>query len=135
LRGTRGVVKPDTAIPATQGMRVFIVEDEVLLALMLTDILDGLGCHLVGSAQTVFQALSQLSDLSSIDAAILDVHIGGEMVFPVADALAERHVPIVFSTGFEPGDLATRYPGSALLSKPYPSETLAAALAGLRSVA
>jgi CheY-like chemotaxis protein len=116
-------------------MRVFIVEDEVLLTVMLKDILAGLGCRLVGSAQTVFQALSQLAGLSSIDAAILDLHIGGEMVFPVADALVQRGVPIVFSTGFEPGDLATRYPGCALLPKPYPSEALSAALARFRSAA
>lgn len=115
-----------------QGMQVFVVEDEALIALMLEDMLTDLGCVLAGSADTVAQALSQLEGMSDIDAAILDVNIGGEVVFPVADALLQREVPFVFSTGYGPADLATRYPNSRMLAKPYPSEALAAVLAGIR---
>src|SRR5207248_660126 len=98
----------------------------VLLALMIEDILADFGCVVAGSAETVAKALSLIANTSDLDAAILDVHIGGEMVFPVADALRDRHVPFVFSTGFGPADLTTRYPGSPLLAKPYPPEALAA---------
>lgn len=123
------------ADPAVQGMRVFLVEDEPLVALMLEDMLSDLGCVLVGSAETVAQALSRMEDAPTIDVAILDVHLGGETVFPVADVLLQRHVPFVFSTGYGPADLIARYPGSHLLAKPYPAEALAQALATLRAAA
>jgi CheY-like chemotaxis protein len=116
-----------------QGMQVFVVEDEALIALMLHDMLADLGCVLAGSVGTVAQALSRLAETSAIDAAILDVHLGGEMVFPVADALLQRSVPFVFSTGFSQADLAARYPNNPLLAKPYPPEALAAVLADFRS--
>jgi CheY-like chemotaxis protein len=115
-----------------QDMRVFVVEDELLLVLMLEDMLADLGCILAGSAGTVAEALSQIVGDSAIDAAILDVHLGGEVVYPVADALRERSVPFIFSTGFGSADLAARYPNYPLLAKPYPPDALAAALAGVR---
>lgn len=118
---------------AIQGMRVFLVEDEMLVAMMLEDMLADLGCVVVGSADSVASALAGVASSSSIDAAILDVHLGGETVFPVADKLVERQVPFVFSTGFGPSDLAARYPKSHVLAKPYPAERLAAVLASLRS--
>jgi CheY-like chemotaxis protein len=113
------------------GMHIFLVEDEAMLVLMLEDMLVDLGCILVGSAGTVDQALSKLADVPAIDAAILDVNLGGETVFPVADALRQRHVPLIFSTGFGAADLTELYPDSLLLAKPYPAEALAAALARL----
>lgn len=116
-------------------MRVLVVEDEALLALMLEDMLSDLGCVLTGSAETVAQALSRIAETSDIDAAILDVHLGGETVFPVADALLQRRVPFLFSTGYGPADLAVRYPGAPLLAKPYRPEALAEALASFRSSA
>lgn len=125
----------EVASAAVQGMRVFLVEDEVLVALMLEDMLADLGCVLVGSADTVAQALSGIADSSALDAAILDVHLRGETVFPVADALLQKRVPFVFSTGFGPAELAMRYPSSHLLAKPYPAEALAQALASMRTAA
>ena len=94
--------------------------------------LAGFGCIVAGVASTVGQALADVASTQQIDAAILDVHIGGELIFPVADALADREVPFVFSTGFGPSDLAQRYPESRVLAKPYASEALAEVLASLR---
>lgn len=125
----------NAASAAIQGMQVFLVEDEALVALMLEDMLADLGCVLVGTADTVARALSRITEAATIDAAILDVHLGGETVFPVADALLQRRVPFAFSTGFGPADLAARYPGSRLLAKPYPAEALAQALANMRPAA
>ena len=123
----------DEASSTIKGMRVLLVEDEALVALMLEDMLADLGCVVAGTANAVAQALSQIAGACDIEAAILDVHLGGETVYPVADVLLQRGVPFVFSTGFGPTDLAVRYPDSPLLNKPYPPAALEAALASLRA--
>ncbi len=111
------------------GLRVFVVEDEAMVAMMLEDMLADFGCIVMGVAGTVGQALERVTTSSMIDAAILDVNIGGEKIFPVADVLMEREIPFVFSTGYGPGNLAERYPLSQTLSKPYLPATLAKVLA------
>jgi CheY-like chemotaxis protein len=107
------------------GLQIFLVEDEALVAATLEDMLAELGCTLVGAAATVTDALAAVQSAFDIDAAILDVNLGGEKVFPIADILVGRNIPIVFSTGFGPADLAQRYPESRLLEKPYQPEALA----------
>jgi CheY-like chemotaxis protein len=113
---------------ALRGRRIFVVEDERLISMMLEVMLGDLGCIVAGVAGTIEKALSQVEATPTIDAAILDVNLGGQKVFPVADALAARGVPFVFSTGYGPSDLAERYPKSLLLNKPYNSERLARVL-------
>lgn len=83
--------------------RVIIVEDEALVAMMVEDMLGDMGCEVAGSFGAVETALAWLSDHPPPDGAVLDVNIGGEMVFPVAERLRERGVPFVFATGY--GDL------------------------------
>ena len=110
------------------GLQVFVVEDEMMVSLMLEDMLEDFGCTIAGAAATVDDALSRLQSTLDIDAAILDVHVGGDMIFPVADILVKRGVPFVFSTGHGPADLPRRYPDSRLLNKPYSPEQLASVL-------
>ncbi len=112
------------------GLRVFVVEDEAMVAMMLEDMLEDFGCIIVNVAGTVDSALEQVEADQQIDAAILDVNLGGEKIYPVADALVQREVPFVFSTGYGPGDLAQRYPHSQTLTKPYEAAALATVLAG-----
>ena len=119
--------------PSLAGLQVFLVEDEPLVALVLKDMLGELGCVIQGVARTVSQALTQLASSSPPTAAILDVHLRGEMVFPVADMLKQRGVPFVFSTGCSPGDLEQRYRDIAILHKPYDADALAAALNALHA--
>ena len=116
------------AYPALFGLQVFVVEDELLVSMMLEDMLAEFGCVVAGVAASVSQALSEVAGAHEIDAAILDVNLGGEKIFPVADILTERGVPVVFSTGYGPADLAQRYPESHLLHKPYAPEALAEVL-------
>jgi CheY-like chemotaxis protein len=111
------------------GLRVLVVEDETMVAMMLEDMLAEFGCVIAGVAGTVAQAMERVQSSDEIDAAILDVNVGGEKIYPVADALVEREVPFVFSTGYGPGDLAQRYPNSQTLAKPYEAEALADVLA------
>jgi CheY-like chemotaxis protein len=116
------------AVPGLFGLQVFVVEDEALVLMMLEDMLAEFGCIVAGVAATVTQAMTQVRANTGIDAAILDVNLGGEKIFPVADALVKRHVPVVFSTGFGSAGLIQRYPCASLLHKPYAAEALAEVL-------
>ncbi|CAN7644823.1 response regulator [Phenylobacterium sp. LjRoot219] len=113
------------AYPALLGLEILLVEDEALVAAMLEDMLADFGCVLAGGAATVSEALAAVEAATEIDAAILDVNLGGEKVFPVADILVSRGVPIVFSTAYGPADLAERYPRARVIHKPYRPEALA----------
>jgi CheY-like chemotaxis protein len=108
-----------------QGLRIFIVEDDLMISSMLEDMLAGLGCVPVGAALTIERGLAMASTINAIDVAILDVNIGSEMVFPVADLLLDRDVSCVFSTGHATELLTERYPLCRLLNKPYISRGLA----------
>jgi CheY-like chemotaxis protein len=121
---------PD-AYPALLGLEILLVEDEGLVAAMLEDMLADFGCILAGTAATVGEALAAVEAATEIDAAILDVNLGGEKVFPVADILVGRDVPIVFSTAYGPADIAERYPQARIIHKPYRPEDLAALLIGI----
>jgi len=72
-----------------KGLRVLVVEDEALVALQLEDMLAELGCAIIGPASRVCQALDLLGG-QVVDAAVLDLNVAGELVYPVADALARR---------------------------------------------
>lgn len=100
------------------GKRIMIVEDEALVAMMVEDLLGDLGYEVAGSFGAVGDALAWLGgDQGLPDGAVLDVNIGGEMVFPVAEALRARGVPFVFATGY--GDLPRRgFEDVSVLSKP-----------------
>jgi two-component SAPR family response regulator len=98
--------------------KVMIVEDEALVAMMVEDMLGDLGCEVAGSFGAVRDALAWLGgDNPAPDGAVLDVNIGGEMVFPVAEQLRERGVPFVFATGY--GDLPRKgFESIEVLAKP-----------------
>jgi DNA-binding response OmpR family regulator len=70
----------------------------------------------------------RLASHTSLDAAILDVNVGGAVVFPVADVLRRRGVPIIFATGYGSGELPPRFQNDPALSKPFSYEALAEAL-------
>ena len=98
--------------------KVMIVEDEALVAMMVEDMLGDLGCEIACSFGAVGDALEWLgSGEPAPDGAVLDVNIGGEMVFPVAEQLRERGVPFVFATGY--GDLPRKgFESIEVLAKP-----------------
>jgi CheY-like chemotaxis protein len=98
---------------------ILVVEDEPLIAMMLEDFLDSLGHQVVGTAETVSEALERI-DGGGIDVAIIDVHLkGGEHVWPVADRLAEAGIPFVLATGGHIEPPPDRHAGAPVLSKPY----------------
>ncbi|MFC3713818.1 response regulator [Sphingoaurantiacus capsulatus] len=103
---------------ALNGCRVLVVEDEVLIGMVLEDILDMLGCTLAGSAATMGEAW-KAAESAAFDIAILDVNVGADSVYPLADKLLERGVPIVFATGSAPESLPARFSACTVLEKPY----------------
>lgn len=108
---------------ALSGLKVFLVEDESVVALMIEDMLEQLGCEIVASISTVSKAM-ELAASIEIDFAILDVNVNGEPIFPVAEILRGRQLPLIFSTGYGVHGLPSNFRGTPVLSKPYSGEDL-----------
>lgn len=107
------------------GLRLLVVEDEAMVAMMVEDMLMEMGCVVVDVAGTVSRGLALAGDAElALDGAILDVNLGGEKVYPVAEALAARHVPFVFSTGYGQAGIAPDFIHVPVLSKPYERRVL-----------
>jgi two-component SAPR family response regulator len=109
-----------------EGRRILIVEDEGLVSAMVEDMLADLGAQVIGTASTIARAMLLAKTLHDIDAAVLDVNVREERIDPVAAALIERQVPIVFATGYGAAPVAAK--GSVVIDKPYTREKLARAL-------
>lgn len=109
-------------------LTVFVVEDEALVALNLEDMLGELGHRVLGPAMRIARARAMIEGDFSADVAILDVNVAGEPVFPVAEMLAGRGVPIVFATGYDRDGLPAAWHGCAILQKPYTIEDVARSL-------
>lgn len=97
---------------------ILVVEDEFFLADGLCRDLEGTGAVVVGPAPSVERALALISAEPHIHAAVLDVNLGGEMAYPVADALLSRLVPFVFTSGYDDALLERRYPEVPRCPKP-----------------
>ena len=81
------------------GRRVLVVEDEFLVSLATIDLLESIGCEIVGPAARLAAAV-ELAQSESLDAAVLDINIAGEMVWPVAEELQRRGVPFLFLSAY-----------------------------------
>jgi len=107
---------------------VLIVEDEPLIAMMLEDFLDSLGHQVVGTCESVAEALQRI-DEGGIEVAIVDVHLkGGEPVWPVCDRLADVGVPFLLATGGHIEPPPARHADAPVLSKPYTIDRIEPAL-------
>jgi chemotaxis family two-component system sensor kinase Cph1 len=109
------------------GCRILVVEDDPMLALNVEQLLEDAGCAVVGPCATVARAL-EMARRGGMDAAILDVNLRGELVFPVADRLAEAGIPFVVVSGHSRDLLPPRHRGCRYLSKPFADADLLACL-------
>jgi len=114
------------SLASLAGMKVLLVEDEMMLAMLAEDTLAELGCSVV-SASRVGKALALAKD-QAFDVAMLDVNVAGEEVYPVADELGRRGIPFVFATGYGQGGLKHAYRTRSALEKPYRLEEIERAL-------
>ncbi|MES2033224.1 MAG: response regulator [Pseudomonadota bacterium] len=116
------------------GLRVLVVEDEMLVSMLVEDMLTDFGCVVVGPAPDFDEAMA-LAGSAEIDAALLDVNVAGRPVFPVADALKARGVPFAFASGYGQAGLAEAHRDAPVLQKPFRQADLERALSSLMKAA
>jgi CheY-like chemotaxis protein len=121
----------DVREQSLQGLRVLVVEDEALVAILLEDMLADLGCEVVASAPRVGTA-RDLVGQKNVDCAILDVNVGGETVYSIAELLAQQGVPFMFVTGYSSSTLHSAFQQRPILQKPFRPDDLRDALKSLR---
>lgn len=86
-----------------QGMKVLVVEDDFIVAFDMQVMLEEQGAEVIGPASSVMEALALLA-AARPNAAVLDVNLNGEFVFPVADQLRAQGVPFLFATAYADDD-------------------------------
>lgn len=112
-----------------KGLRVFVVEDESLVAMQLEDMLLDLGCEVIGPAMRLKAALEMIERGIEADVAILDVNLGGEKIYPVAERLRDLGIRIVFATGYGKSGVDEEWQESAIVQKPYTSAQIESSVA------
>ena len=113
------------------GLRVLVVEDEMMVSMLIEDMLTDLGCVVVGPASRLDEAIA-LVESSDLDCAVLDVNLGGQPIFPLADILRAKGAPFAFATGYGDAGLRDVDRGSPVLQKPFREGDLARVLGELR---
>jgi len=104
------------------GKRVLVAEDEYNIAMFLVEYLQMQGVDVVGPAGNL-KKLGELVDEQEIDGALLDINLGGELVYPLADRLAERNIPFVLTSGYD-DNVPERFADTPRCGKPYRLEAL-----------
>ena len=107
--------------------KVLVVEDEMMIAMLIEDMLDEFGCKLVGPATNVPRAL-ELIGKESIAVAVLDLNLDGKDTYAIADALQRKNVPFIFATGYGSTGLRQEYGNRPVLQKPFQARDLETAL-------
>jgi CheY-like chemotaxis protein len=112
------------------GKRVLIVEDEAMIRMLLSDMLEDLGYTVAAEAGRIKEAVAMATD-GAFDFAILDLNLNGEPIAPVVDALIARGLPFAFASGYGERNMPEAYRGRPLLQKPFHSDALSRVLATL----
>jgi DNA-binding response OmpR family regulator len=114
-------------------LRVLVVEDEALVAMLIEDMLIELGYEVVGPAMRLEAALQMARD-ETFDVAVLDVNLANEQSFPVARLLRDRGIPFVFATGYGLRGVGEHFLEIMTLQKPFESHQLAEAISSVLTV-
>ena len=114
--------------PSLNGRHILVVEDEYMIADAMQRSLEDEGVIVVGPAPSVRKALRLLDAAADLDGAVLDMNLGDEPVFPVADALQARGIPFLFTTGYDAAAVPPAWRHVQRLEKPIESAAIARAL-------
>ncbi|KQX58199.1 MULTISPECIES: response regulator [unclassified Ensifer] len=104
-------------MPDLQQLRVLVAEDEFFVANDIALWLEKAGATIIGPTPTVKETLKSLAQAFDVQVAVLDINLNGELIFPVADELALRSVPVVFFSGYDDMTVPERFRSAARLSK------------------
>lgn len=115
-------------MPDLQQLRVLVAEDEFYVANDIASWLEQAGATIIGPSPTVRQALKSLFNADDIQVAVLDINLNGELIYPVADELARRSVPLIFFSGYDCLSIPERFSSAARLSKGVGSSDLVSAV-------
>ena len=122
------IAEANTKTADLEGLRILVVEDEAMVAMLIEGMLEALGCQLVEWAASIPAALKAI-DGNEFDGALLDMNLSGEVVYPLAEVLASRRLPFVFVTGYgQTAEAKARFPETPVLKKPFNSSQLAVLL-------
>jgi CheY-like chemotaxis protein len=113
------------------GCRILVIEDEYFLAEDICAVLRGLGANIVGPAGEIGEAIGIVNSEQCLDAAVLDVNLKNESIFPVADRLRTLNIPFVFTTGYARNAIDSRFEDIELFEKPIDVAATANALGKL----
>lgn len=105
------------------GLRILIVEDEYFIASDLRRALSAAGATVVGPVGDLVSAM-RMVEQETLDIVLLDVNLAGEASYPVAEALGERGVPVLFLTGYDGWSMPERYRATPRMAKPFASDAL-----------
>ena len=111
--------------------RVVVAEDEYFIARDIARALHALGAEVVGPMPTLDEVQGILAAGERLDAAILDINLNGEVVFPVMEALTARSIPVVFATGYDQAAVPAQYRDIPRWQKPFDPQALVQALPDL----
>jgi CheY-like chemotaxis protein len=100
------------------GRRILVVEDSPVVGPFTADLLAELGCEVIGPAPTM-AAARELIERGGYDAALMDIHIRGERVFPLCETIEARGVPFVLTTGYADWQMPDKWDDRPRLQKPY----------------
>jgi DNA-binding response OmpR family regulator len=112
------------------GLKVLLVEDETLISFLVEDMLQELGCTAVWHASGLSQARSIVAERRP-DVAVLDVNLGGQLVYPLVAELEAEGIPLLFATGYGRTGLPETLTRHPVVQKPFALEALAAAIASV----
>jgi DNA-binding NarL/FixJ family response regulator len=100
------------------GLRVLVVEDEMLVSLMIEELLTEQRCSVIGPFDRLDRAL-HAAQSSSFDLALLDVNIAGDKIYPVAEAVARRGIPFLLLSGYGEAAIPPEHPEWRACAKPF----------------
>lgn len=112
------------------GCRILVVEDDYFVADTVGDVLKDIGCEVLGPFSSIEETMQKIGD-ELPDAAVLDVNLSGRTVYPLAQALLQRNIPVLFVTGYDRSNIHRKFQSVPRLAKPVDANQLQQAVSRL----